>query len=108
MQNTKTKLKRKLQHFKLILQCIFTHRSELLASLSHSFEEGKYICPDRCSDWLAKISEITEFEGPAICGIKLPHHCLAQEILFLHLQYAAARLRFLTWNVRNMISNMDF
>lgn len=51
---------------------------------------------------MAKISELTEFEGPAICGIKLPHHCLAQEILLLHLQYAAAGLR------EDMISNIEF
>lgn len=103
MHNAKTKFKRKLQHFKLILQWVSTHRTELLlASLSQSFEEGKYICQGRRSDCLATVSELNEYEGPDICGIKLPKHCLQQEILLLHFLYAIMRLR------EDMISNMEF
>lgn len=48
----------------------------LLASLNQSFEEIKYICQGRLTDLLSKVSELTEYQGPAICGIKLPKCCL--------------------------------
>ena len=73
-----------------------------MASLSQSFEEGKYICQGRLTDWLAKVSELTEYEGPAIRGIKLPKRCLQQEILLLHFLHAIVRLRedvISTWNL---------
>lgn len=103
MQNAKTKFKRKLHHFKLILQWVFTHRADLLlASLSQSFEEGKYICQGRLTYWLAKFSELTEYEGLEIRGIKLPKRFLQQETLLLQILHAIVRLREV------MISNMEF
>lgn len=92
MQNAKTKFKRKLQHFKLISQWVFTDRGELLsASQSQSFEREN-IFP-RLPDWLTKVSELTEYVGTAISGIKLPTRCFHQEMLFLHFLNTMVRLR---------------
>lgn len=71
-----------------------------MASLSQSFEEEKYICQGRLTDWMAKVSELTK--GPAIHGIKLPKRCLQQENFAFTFLHAIVRLR------EDMISNMKF
>lgn len=72
-----------------------------MALLHQSFEEEKYICQYRLTDWDAKVRELTEYERPALHGIKLPKHCLKKEIFLFKLLWAIVTLR------EDMISDME-